>query len=203
MKYRKERKIRGLSTNRILILCEGKTEKVYLEGLRRSFPRQLQRDISLEITQAEHSEPVTAIKELKAKIKKAKSEKQPFSEAWLIFDDDNRNLNAVFQELENKGINYVYNSIAIEFWFLLHYKDNARQFKNANAVIKELEKDFGAFSKTDPELWDKLKANYRTAKKRALKLRNTHNTEGNKLPNCRPYSNMDVLVEHIKSLNNK
>jgi hypothetical protein len=202
MRYRKDLKTRKIHKNRILILCEGKTEKVYLEGLRRSFPRQFQRDISLEITQADHSEPVTAIKELVTKLKKARLEMQPFTESWLVFDDDNRNLNVVFQELEKRKINYVYNSIAIEFWFLLHYKDNSRQFENANAVIKELEKYTGPFSKTDQELWNKLKANYQIAKQRAVKLRNKHKTNGSFLPNCKPYTNMDILVDKLNNLLN-
>ena len=197
MSYRREKKIRKVSKNRILILCEGKTEKIYLEGLRKSFPRQLQRDISLEIVQAEHSETVTAIKELKIKKQKAKSEKQAYKESWLVFDDDNRSLNKVFQQLKKEKIKFVYNSISIEYWFLLHYKDNTRQFENANTVIKELEKDFGRFSKTDPELWNKLKPNYKYAKKMAIKLRNKHDVEGNILPNCRPYTNMDELVDEL------
>jgi len=200
MSYRREKKIRKVSNNRILILCEGKTEKIYLEELRKSFPRQLQRDISLEIVKAEHSETITAIKELKIKKQKAKSEKQSYKESWLIFDDDNRNLNKVFQQLKKENIKFVYNSIAIEFWFLLHYKDTTRQFENADVVIKELEKDFGAFSKTDTEIWNKLKPNYEVAKKRAIKLRNKHNADGNILPNCRPYSNMDVLVDKLINL---
>ena len=201
MSYRKEKKIRKVSKNRILILCEGKTEKVYLEGLRKSFPRQLQRDISLEIVQAEHSETITAIKELTNKIKKAKLEKQAFKESWLIFDDDNRALNPIFQQLKKEEIKFVYNSISLEYWFLLHYKDTTRQFENADVVIKELEKDFGAFSKTDPELWNKLKPNYEIAEERAIKLRKKHHSSGNTLPSCKPYTNMDELVEVIKSYN--
>ena len=61
MKYRKESKKRNLSKKRILVLCEGKTEKLYLEGLRKTLGRQLQRDIDLDIIKAKQGEPVTAI----------------------------------------------------------------------------------------------------------------------------------------------
>ena len=82
----------------------------------------------------------------------------------------------------------------------MHYKNTTRQFENADAVIKELEKDFGAFSKTDPELWTKLKPYYEIAKQRATKLRKKYKTDGNRMPSCKPYTNMDELVDVIKKI---
>jgi len=201
MKYRKQGKIRQLSENRILILCEGKTEKVYLEGLVRSFPKKLQYNFDFKIIAANHGEPVSALKELKNKLKKAKREMQPYTDSWLIFDDDKRDLSIFFQILIKDKINYVYSSISIEFWFLLHLRNTSTVFNNADAVIRELKKELGSYSKTDSELWNKLKPNYEKAKTNAQFLRNKHQEEGIGLHLYKPYSNMDELVDRIKSFN--
>ena len=199
MSYRKESKKRKLSKKRILVLCEGKTEKLYLEGLRKTLPRQIQRDINLDIIKAKQGEPVTAIKELKQKIKKARHEKQAYYENWIVFDDDKRDIKGIFQQLPTNS-QYVYNSISIEFWFLLHSIYTSRQFKDSKAVIVEFEKKFGTYSKTDADLWNKFEHLYDKAKENAVKLRKKHSEAGTQLPDRKPYSNMDMLVDRIKRL---
>jgi len=51
--------------------------------------------------------------------------------------------------------------------------------------------------KTDSQRWDKLNQHYKTAKARAWAIRVK---EGIELPNCKPYSNMDELIERIKDI---
>lgn len=202
MKYRRERKIRKVQKQRILVLCEGKTEKFYLEGLRKILPRPIQRDIELDIVKAKEGEPVKALPELERKAKKAKSEKQPYRECWLVFDDDNRELVKVFKQLQKKGYKYAYSSISIEYWILLHAVDTTRQFPSANAVIIELKREFENYSKTGPKIWDKIHPQLSTAKKRANTLRKKHKRDQNKLPHCKPYTNMDELVEKLLNFAN-
>ncbi|HPE56379.1 MAG TPA: RloB family protein [Bacteroidales bacterium] len=200
MRYRKETKKRKISKLRVLVLCEGKTEKIYLQGLRNTLPKQLQRDIQLDFVTAKEAEPAKAIHELDTKVKKAKGEKQPYKEFWLVFDDDNRNLNGVFQQLSQMDARYVYSSIAIEFWFLLHYRDTRRRFASANEAIAEIEGIEGSYSKTDNKRWDKLAEHYERAKARTIAIRAQHNNDEIVLPACKPYSNMDELVDRIKEL---
>jgi hypothetical protein len=202
MRYRRESKKRKVSKRRVLVLCEGKTEKIYLEGLRRSLPKQLQRDIDLDITKAKEGEPVKSINELKRRVAKAKKEQQPYMDYWMVFDDDNRNVNEIFGLLHDAKASYVYNSIAIEFWFLLHYRNTARQFQSADEAIEELEKDYGAYSKTDRNLWGKMSPHYETARQRAGTIRDNHERDETDIPDCKPYSNMDLLIERIKELMN-
>lgn len=200
--YRKENKRRKLTNKRILILCEGKTEKFYLENLRNSLPRQLQRDIRLEITNAKESEPKKIIQELKRKEKKARKEKQSYYDSRIVFDDDRRSLNTFFQKIENDKVNFVYNSISVEFWFLLHFKNTSRQFQSSNEVIPELEKaGLKPYSKTDKELWDKLNPNYKTAKKRAEKISSNFMNNNTQWAVRKPYSNFYELVDLVLSLN--
>ncbi len=197
MKYRREKKVRKVQKQRILLLCEGKTEKFYLEGLRKTLPRPLQRDIDLDIMQAKEGEPVKALPELERKAKRAKSEKQAYHECWLVFDDDNRDLKDIFKQLQNKGFKYAYSSISIEYWFLLHCVKTTRQFPSADAVISELKKKLGSYSKTDRDIWQKLNPQLDIAKKQANELREKHRRDQNKLPYCKPFTNMDELVEEL------
>jgi hypothetical protein len=87
--YRKANKIKRLQ-KRILILCEGETEKIYLSSLKNTLNRDVQRNIEINIQKAKYSEPVNIIKEALAKQKTAKQDKQPYDAIWLVFDDDNR-----------------------------------------------------------------------------------------------------------------
>ena len=64
--YRKAGKIKRLQ-KRILILCEGTTEKIYLDSLKSTLSRQVQRGIEINIQQCRYSEPVKIIAEAKAK----------------------------------------------------------------------------------------------------------------------------------------
>lgn len=185
----------------MLILCEGKTERFYLQGLKKTLPRHVQRNIDLDIISAKESEPEKAIIELNKRIKQAKKEQYAYTDKYLVFDDDNRNLTIVFKKLAKNNINYVYNSIAIEFWFLLHYKDISKQYENADEVIKDLEKDFGTYSKTDPGFWKKLSPYYEKAKNKTKNIREQHIKDNKKIQDCKPYSNMYELVDKIKKLN--
>ena len=81
---------------------------------------------------------------------------------------------------------------------MLHFKNTSRQFKDSKAVIIELEKEFGTYSKTDINLWKKLEHLYDKAKERARKLRNKQSEARTQLQYCKPYSNMDNLVDRIK-----
>ncbi|MBN2745906.1 MAG: RloB domain-containing protein [Bacteroidales bacterium] len=199
MLRRKENK-RGKVSQRMLVLCEGKTEKIYLEGLKSTLPKNVQRDIQTTIIQAKKSDPNAFFREFKELQRKAKREWQPYAESWMVFDDDNRDLELLIEFLVKNGDNYVYNSISIEFWFLLHKKYTTKQFTNAHSVIQELKNIYGYYLKTDPNLWLFFSSEYETAKAHALKLRTQHINDSKPTHECKPYSNMDVLVERIKKM---
>ncbi|MCF8374306.1 MAG: RloB family protein [Bacteroidales bacterium] len=201
MTYRKEIKKRKVSKQRILIVCEGKTERLYLDGLKKTLPRQVQRDIEVNVVTAKEGEPLKAISEIAKKVGIARGEKQSYSEQWLVFDDDNRDLAEVFRQLLGSNIRFAYSSIALEFWFLLHYRNTSRQYPLADDVINDLIQYLGTYSKTDSAIWGRLNPNYQIAKERAKAIRTQHQRDGVPLPNCKPYSNMDELVDRIKELN--
>lgn len=197
MQYRKEIK-RKKVTQRILILCEGKTEKLYLANLKSTLPRDIQRDVDIDILQAKNSEPTNTIKEIKQKRNIAKQEKQPYKELWMVFDDDNRKLKELFQNLAIENIFAAYSSISIEFWFILHFDPpTKRHFTNQEALshLLKLKPDY---KKTSPNLWKEFEPHYQKSLKNAQWLRKQYeNTDACNLINCKPYTNMDQLTEKI------
>lgn len=74
---------------RILILCEGVTEKLYATSLRAELDRRLQRSISVEVTQGDQQNPLDLVREAIVKKKKARKEKNPYDDIWIFFDHDN------------------------------------------------------------------------------------------------------------------
>lgn len=198
MLYRKEIK-RKKVTQRILVLCEGKTEKLYLTNLKSTLPRDIQRDVDIDILQAKNSEPTNTLKEVKQKRNIAKQEKQPYKELWMVFDDDNRKLKELFQNLAAENIFAAYSSISIEFWFILHYEQTKHHYTNQEALshLLKLKPDY---KKTSPNLWKELEPHYQISLKNAQWLRKQHkNTEVCNLIDCKPYTNMDQLTEKIKN----
>lgn len=65
---------------RILILCEGVTEKLYATSLRAELGRSLQRSIAVEVTQGDQQNPLDLVREAIAKKKKARKEKNPYDD---------------------------------------------------------------------------------------------------------------------------
>ena len=198
MQYRKENKKRSLK-QRILILCEGKTERLYLQGIKNTLSRAVQRDVEINISQAKSSEPVTFINEILQKRNIAKQEKQPYKEIWMVFDDDNRNLKNIFQKLEKERIMTAYSSISIEFWFILHFEKTKKQFakhEDAHKYLLCLKRDY---EKTNSDLWKEFETLYlQNAKNNALWLRQQQgNPDMYNVFDCKPYTNIDLLVEKL------
>jgi hypothetical protein len=160
--YRPTGKKRQL-LKRILILCEGETEKLYLDAYKASLKREVQRGIDLTILQANNSEPLRIIKEAEKKNKIAKEEQQPYDSIWLVFDDDNRpKLQQIFALAKSKRFSIAYNSISIEFWFILHFERIGREFETPDKAIRHLKQHIAGYKKTSANTFKSLTGRYLT-----------------------------------------
>ncbi|NVO11397.1 MAG: RloB domain-containing protein [Bacteroidales bacterium] len=146
---------------RVLILCEGETEKYYLDAFKASLKREVQRTIDVNILQANFSEPIGIVKEAIKKQNLAKIDKQPYDTIWLVFDDDKRpNIKQIFAEAKRNNFNIAYSSISIEFWFLLHFERTAYEFNSTSSAIKHLKKYLPKYCKTDTNIFNDIKEKY-------------------------------------------
>ena len=185
-------------TSRILILCEGTTERLYFSDMIGTLSRQSFRDI--ELKKAKETEPKKILKEALQKKEKAEKEKQPYKEIWLVFDDDNRpNLKAIFDEARKENLNIAYSSISFEFWYFMHFNKKAPVFNNAAAAKHVLCKYIPEYCESMTGVFDLINPLY---KKHALSNANWLQKQKDYKDMytaylLKPFTNVNELTEKI------
>jgi hypothetical protein len=121
----------------IIVVCEGKTEINYFEGLFYSNPEN--RDFySFKSYQPSDYSPLGIIKQCIFEIDNALTNKIKLSDIsiWAIFDrDQHANLDTSFQKAKSRDIKIIFSSICFEYWILLHYARTTRPFHNCSEII--------------------------------------------------------------------
>jgi hypothetical protein len=197
--YRKAGKIKRLQ-KRILILCEGETERIYLDALKNTLSRDIQRNIEINIKKAKCSEPANIIKEALTKRKTAKHEMQPYDSIWLVFDDDNRsNIETLFAKAKKENFSIAYNSISIELWFILHFEQTAKAFNSASEAETHLKKYCKQYSKTNTTIFEMLRPFYQSqALSNAAWLRSQKNIKNpDEAWKAKSITTMDLITETL------
>ena len=193
--------MRNYTTNkRILILCEGITEYLYAKSLQSSLPRNLQRSMAIEIGFNPKNDPKSLAIEAQKRKNKAKKERNPYDSIWLFFDNDNwPQLEAAFQVIDAEGFHIAYSSMCMEHWFLLHFENCGKSFKNAEEALKRLKNKWPGYHKTKLKHYELLKNDLNTALERVKTLRSNVQTE---LPRHKrnPYFTMDLLIDFFREL---
>lgn len=164
---RSNRKSRTIE-NEILIVCGGKTEKLYFEQHRASLA-----EIKVVAKQENHNP--TRVVEYAIKEKQAKK----YIQVWCVFDkDDFPDFDSAISLAKRNDIRCAFSNEAFEVWYLLHYKyfDN---HKDRIKCIKELEKETGLkYDKVDKEIYNVLKSRMNKAIENAKKAHQIHMSQG-------------------------
>jgi hypothetical protein len=200
-KLRKEniRKVK----DRILILCEGeKTEPNYFNGIKtlKSAENALAA-VRIEIFDTQLNtgkELVSKAKELKYE---AINETNPYDCIWIVIDKDGYTKHpATFNTARENEMRIVFSSISFEYWFLLHFKKTTKAFYKADDLIAELKKS--GYSNYDKGFnhFDNLKGLTPVAIKHAKQIRKELDIDDSPLYTRNPYTDVDVLVEYLFSL---
>ncbi len=122
---------------RILILCEGESEVIYLKGYR--VDKRLP-GVSIEIYQPNYFSPLGLLKEAKKKIKEANADKLPYESIWIVFDKDlHAAIPQTFKEAEQADINIAFSLICFEQWVLLHFEKSKHYFQMPADLIRHIE----------------------------------------------------------------
>ncbi len=103
---------------RVLIVCEGNTEKAYFDGLKET----LTKDIAIDV-KAIGKDPCELLQKARELRDKAERKNQPYDEIWLVFDRDEvspANLQQVLKEAQAEGFNVAFSNPKFELWLLLH-----------------------------------------------------------------------------------
>lgn len=189
-------KIRELKA-KILILCEGLTEKNYFNAMKEDF--RLPKTIGVDVFQSNKVDCKGVVEE---SIKKAKRE--GFEKIFVVFDHDNQpKREEAFKLAYNKKIKVIFSSICFESWYLFHFKNSTKAFTSEEVLEKELKKCAGMenYEKNDFKHYSILKEKLTIAKSNAKKIRLSviENNYGVEIFNLNPYTNVDELVDYLEN----
>lgn len=180
--------IRG-DYDRVLIVCEGETERLYFQGL----INELQLSTAnIQILNPKQNTPNSLLIKAKELYKNSKIQRNPFDRVYCIFDKDGH---TKYQETKGdiKQIKklksvyyYAFSKPCFEFWLLLHFKKTDRPFINFDELrrYKDFKKYFPNYKKSEI-IFDDLKDKIPTA---------CQNSKDN------PHTNVNELVEYLQNI---
>jgi len=188
-------KIRNFNS-KVLILCEGLTEKNYFNALKEDLG--LPKTIAVNVFQSNKVDCKGVVDEA---VKKAKRE--GFQEIFVVFDHDNQaKREEAFKLAAVKNITVIFSSICFETWYLLHFKNSTKAFASEAELEKELKRCIGMenYEKNNFKHYSILKDKLAVAKLNAERTRlsvfqNNHNVE---IFDLNPYTNVDELVVYLE-----
>lgn len=199
----RSKKVKKSTFKRVLILCEGKCEVNYLNGIRvdDDYKRNFT-GVNVNIYQPQDFSPLGLVKEALEEKKSAKREKNPYDTVWVCFDHDGHaNITEALQLAHQKNIKAIFSNICFEYWVLLHFQDTTKLFRKCNEIIRHIKANHNSnYEKTDNN-FKVLKDSTDIAIKRAKKNRRNIPPGQNKLTYS-AYTDVDKLVEYLFDLGN-
>lgn len=183
--------------SKVLILCEGLTEKNYFNAMKEDLG--LPKTIAVNVFQSNKVDCKGVVEEA---IKKAKREE--FREIFVVFDHDNQTKrDEAFKLASDKDIKVIFSSICFESWYFYHFKNSTRAFASEEVLEKELKKCAGMenYEKNDFKHYSILKNKLTIAKSNAenIRLSVIANNYAVEVFNLNPYTNVDELVLFLES----
>jgi hypothetical protein len=185
---------------RILILCEGESEVIYLNGYR--VDKRLS-GVTVEIYQPNNFSPLGLLKEAKRKIKEANTDRLPYASVWIVFDKDfHASIPQTFKEAEQSDVNIAFSLISFEQWVLLHFEKSKRYFLTPTDLIHHIEnKHLPNYGKTQGFII--LKTHLSKALENAKWLHQQNEFELNSGSNpydLQAYTDFDKLIQFLDNL---
>lgn len=207
----KKGKRRQRSANkRILILCEGITEKYYFEAMKDDdeLKKQLA-SVTTDIVDAKNTSPLDIYIEAMKRVKEAQKEGNAYNLVWLVFDHDNEvNRKEAYDKSVQEDFKIAFSSMCFEVWYLLHFNYSTRSFTLCEDVVKQLKIYYKNYKKAEKNKrksqnhYLDLKDKQERAIKNANRLRKAiaKNQEVQHITDYNPWCDIDILVNELKSL---
>ncbi|MBZ9729409.1 RloB family protein [Salegentibacter sp. JZCK2] len=190
-------------SKRILILCEDKKSSLlYLDSFKKD--EKTKRDLAavdIEIYQPRDFSPVGLVTEAKERRKKAKRDRNPYDEVWIVLDKDGHaNLDRAVDMAYTSKIKVALSVICFEYWVLLHFEKTTIGFKKCDDVISYIKKNHLADYEKSTNCFLELKDKIGTAIKNGDWLDNQVENDlarGTKPYDLSAYTNMHKLVRKL------
>ncbi len=172
--------------DRVLIVCEGKTEVNYFKKLIKYLKLNT---INIEILDIKQTTPDSLFNRAKKLYSESKRQGNPFDRVYCVFDKDGH---TKYQQTKNhidqatpKGVYYyAFSEPCFEFWLLLHFIKTDRPFINFDELKKcrEFKQYLPNYNKSENIfLEDKVSIACQNAKDN-------------------PHTNVDELVEYLQKI---
>lgn len=183
---------------RILILCEGQTEKNYFQALKEdSEYKQQLLALHPQIVTAKSPTPEQVVKEAVARATSEAKQGNPYDKIWVVFDHDNHpHREKAYQSAIKVSFGVAFSAIAFEMWYLLHFVKSARSFSKAEDLITALKKYYPTYDKAKQNDFANLKSSLQIAFANAKWLRQQMKSLGG-VTSCNPWTDVDLLVKEL------
>lgn len=202
---RKPNYSRVLPSKRVLILCEGQSEQIYINGYKsEDVNKRRLAKVDVEIYQPKDYSPHGLLAEAKRKVKEAKKDKMPYDKVWIIFDrDGHANVPQTFEEARIARINIAFSAVCFEVWILLHFERTSRAFQNCDEVIHFIKhRNYLDYAKTN--FYNQLTSEHKqNAINNADWLHRQNEIDikrGEFIYKLSPYTDFDRLMKYLHSL---
>ena len=175
----------------VLIICEGeKTEPCYLNALCQEL--KISPNITIE---GIGCDPLSVVKHAEQLYKKNKHDR-----VYCIFDrDQHPSFLSAIDKIEKKRsipIKAIISVPCFEYWPLLHFKESARPYNNAEEILSELKIYLPSYHKGCNDLFEQTKDKLLEAIKRAKRLCKQRDEHGSDNPS----TNMHELIEYLMNI---
>jgi hypothetical protein len=204
-KSRKPNYFRVLPTKKVLILCEGQSEQIYINGYKsEDVNKRRLANVDVEIYQPKDYSPHGLLAEAKFMAKEARRDKMPYDAIWIVFDrDGHAYVPTTFEEARIAKINITFSSVCFEIWILLHFEKTSRQFQKCDEIISFI-KHSGYLKYEKTNFYNQLTFEQKqTAIINAEWLHGQNEVDiqrGLSIHELNPYTDFDRLMKYLHSL---
>lgn len=179
--------------DRVLIVCEGKTELLYFQGLINKLKLST---ANIEIINPKQNTPNSLLKKAKELYKKSNKSGNIFDKIYCIFDKDKhpkyQQTKDNIEQIKQPRHTYyaIYSEPCFEYWLLLHFKNTTKPFIDYDELSKDkdFKRYFSKYNKTDEDVFIKLQDKIDTA---------CNNAKNNQ------HTNIDKLVVYLQNIKSR
>lgn len=188
---------------RLLIVCEDeKSSKLYFESFKRDEKlKRLLSSVDIEVVHPKDHSPVGLVNEAKIKKKKAKRDRNPYNEIWIVLDKDGHaNLDKALITARDNKMKVALSIICFEYWILLHFEKRKKHFEKCDDIISFIKNNY--FSEYDKSInsYTALKDKINTAIENGKWIINQNRNDierGVHIYQLSAYTDVHILVERL------
>ena len=189
-----------------MIVCEGeKTERYYLDGLKRE--ETIGKVFAITVVPGKGGSRSQIIE----RAVNQKAQRREMDVVLCVLDTESldttqakQDLATARQEADRNNITLYMSNPAFEVWFLSHFRRTSRSFRNGDAVIVELDKEWGAafgqpYNKSDDKVYQRLATRTQAAVTNAKDVVEIDHREKPDIADRNSSTDFYQLVERLRS----